>query len=324
MSGSHAQIGLGLAALGRPAYINLGHGEDVHGVTAPDALEARCHEVLDAAWGAGVRYFDAARGYGRAEAFLKDWLDDRRIEPGTLTVASKWGYAYTANWDPNADVHERKDHSAAHLEQQWALTRAHLWEYLDIYQIHSATLDTGVLQDPAVIERLAALRDDRGLRIGLSLSGAEQSAALDAALEVRAGGRRLFEVVQATANLLERSVVPALERARAAGLTVVVKEGLANGRLAGRDASGRSPEVQAALAEAARAEVAPPDAVALAALLAQPWADVVLSGASTVAQLESNLRARDVTPERARALWASTSPEAPEAYWAHRKTFAWT
>ena len=62
--------GLGLAALGRPGYINLGHAADLHADYDVAAMEGRAHAVLDAAHAAGVRYFDAARSYGRAEEFL--------------------------------------------------------------------------------------------------------------------------------------------------------------------------------------------------------------------------------------------------------------
>jgi aryl-alcohol dehydrogenase-like predicted oxidoreductase len=55
------RLGLGLAALGRPAYINLGHAEDLPADRGVDALERRAHLVLDAAYEAGIRYFDAAR-----------------------------------------------------------------------------------------------------------------------------------------------------------------------------------------------------------------------------------------------------------------------
>ena len=55
------QIGLGLAALGRPAYINIGRTEDLGGDRSVEALERRCHEMLDAAYKSGVRYVDAAR-----------------------------------------------------------------------------------------------------------------------------------------------------------------------------------------------------------------------------------------------------------------------
>ena len=71
------RIGLGLAALGRPAYINLGRDADLPADRDVDVMERRCHAVLDAAYGAGIRYFDAARSYGLAEAFLGRWLRAR-------------------------------------------------------------------------------------------------------------------------------------------------------------------------------------------------------------------------------------------------------
>ena len=74
-------IGLGLAALGRPGYLNLGHGDDLGADRTVAGLERRCHEVLDAAYEKGVRHLDAARSYGRAEEFLASWLETRGIGP---------------------------------------------------------------------------------------------------------------------------------------------------------------------------------------------------------------------------------------------------
>jgi aryl-alcohol dehydrogenase-like predicted oxidoreductase len=54
-----SRIGLGLAALGRPAYINLGRQRDLGAYRSVAELERRCHEMLDAAYAAGIRYFDA-------------------------------------------------------------------------------------------------------------------------------------------------------------------------------------------------------------------------------------------------------------------------
>ena len=61
-------------------------------------MRERCFSVLDAAWAGGVRYFDAARSYGRAEEFLSAWLAARDISPADVVVGSKWGYRYTADW----------------------------------------------------------------------------------------------------------------------------------------------------------------------------------------------------------------------------------
>src|SRR5262252_8125896 len=88
------RIGLGLAAVGRPGYLNLGHGTDLPATRTVDELRQRAWELLDAAYAAGVRYVDVARSYGRAEEFLAGWLDGH---PDAV-VGSKWGYTYTAGW----------------------------------------------------------------------------------------------------------------------------------------------------------------------------------------------------------------------------------
>lgn len=91
-------MGLGLAALGRPGYINLGHNDDLNHNHDVTAMETQAHAVLDAAWEAGIRYFDAARSYGKAEEFLSSWLATRNIAGSAVSIASKWGYTYTADW----------------------------------------------------------------------------------------------------------------------------------------------------------------------------------------------------------------------------------
>ncbi|HSL58309.1 MAG TPA: aldo/keto reductase [Acidimicrobiales bacterium] len=305
-------LGLGTAALGRPGYLNLGHGLDVDGVRDPAGLERRLHEVLDTAVTAGVTYVDTARSYGRGEEFVARWLQ-RRPATGAITVGSKWGYRYVADWQVDVDVHEVKDHSLGHLDHQWAETRTWLGDRVDLYQIHSATLDSGVLTDDAVLDRLAELRHD-GVAIGLTTSGPGQADTIRAALEVRRGGDRLFDTVQATWNLLEPSAGPALAEAADAGLGVIVKEAVANGRL-----TARVPALAARLTDGVRHSA---DAVAIAAVLAQPWASVVLSGAATADQLVSNLGALDAADVDIDRL--TDLAETPDEYWHRRSTLRWT
>ena len=321
------RIGLGLAALGRPGYQNVGHGADIGPDASVDALRRRTHEVLDAAWAGGVRYFDVARSYGRAEEFLASWIAARGIGHNELTVGSKWGYRYTADWRVQADVHEVKDHSVEALRQQLAESHRHLGDYLGLYQIHSAMLESGVLEDARVLDELARLRDD-GIRVGLSLSGPRQKETLSRALAIERGRRSLFESVQATWNLLEPSAGDALTEAHAAGVGVIVKEALANGHLAGRmDPSGATTpyaDAERVLAAEARRLDVSADALALAVALAQPWADCVLSGAARVEHIESNLTALSLSVptevlDRLRGLAVP-----PTDYWAQRATSTWT
>jgi aryl-alcohol dehydrogenase-like predicted oxidoreductase len=304
-----AEIGLGLAALGRPGYINLGHGRDIHDI-AVERMERAAHDVLDAAYEDGVRAFDAARSYGRAEAFLGSWLERRELAPGDVQVSSKWGYSYTAGWRVDVDEHEVKELTAAQLRRQWRETSELLGDHVSLYQIHSATIDSGVLDDREVRAELAALRE-RGVRIGLTVTGAHQAETIERALAT--GG---FDSVQATWNLHERAAAGALPTAHEAGLYVMVKEALANGRLTAR---GGDP----ALTRAARDRGATEDALALSAALAQPWADLVLSGAATVGQLRSNLAARELDWDDELEQRLAGLVEEPAAYWAARAELAW-
>jgi len=303
------RLGLGLAALGRPGYLNVGHGADLGADRSVDALRARSFEVLDAAYAGGVRYLDAARSYGRGEEFLGAWLRDR--DPRDVVVGSKWGYVYTADWQVDADPPEVKHHDVETFRRQLEETRANLGDRLALYQIHSATPDSGVLENDAVLEALAGLRAE-GVAIGLSTSGTSQGETLDRAL-----GLDLFDAAQVTWNLHERAAGPALARAHDAGLGVIVKEALANGRLATRDA-------HPALVAVADRLGASPDAVALAAVLAQPFVDVVLSGAATTGAVRSNLAAADLELDAAALAELDVLEEDSAAYWTARGEMAWT
>src|SRR5438094_464578 len=90
-------IGFGLAAVGRPGYITLGRDHDLGQDRSVEALERRAHELLSAAYDAGIRYFDAARSYGFAERFLSSWLQQRGLSPNEVTVGRNWGIPMLAN-----------------------------------------------------------------------------------------------------------------------------------------------------------------------------------------------------------------------------------
>ena len=312
-----SRIGLGLAALGRPAYITGGREDDLPDRSV-DGLRARTFSMLDAAYDSGIRYFDAARSYGLAEEFLGGWLAARGY--ADAVCGSKWGYRYTGGWRLDADRQEVKEHSLAMFTQQLAQTRAALGDRLALYQVHSLTPESGLLDDRELLAALARLRAE-GVMIGLTTSGPGQADTLRRALQATVDGRPLFSVAQVTWNLLEPSVAPAAAEAAAAGWTILIKEALANGRLApgprGGGAAGHAgAATEMAVLAAARGVTA--DAIAIAAALANPWASVVLSGAVTARQLQTNLTALSVGD-----LPQLDLAEPPGAYWESRATRPW-
>jgi aryl-alcohol dehydrogenase-like predicted oxidoreductase len=319
-----AGFGLGFAALGRPGYVTLNHARDLGGSYDPSAMEAHAHTVLDAAFEAGIRYVDAARSYGRAEDFVASWLRTRKIAPSDIVIASKWGYTYTAGWSTSAQQHEIKDHSLAAFERQFAESYERLGRYLSLYQIHSVTADGKTLEDDALIDAIARLRE-KGIRAGLSVSGAGQDVAIQRALAVRRDGERVFDSVQATWNLFERGAESALTDAHAAGMKVVVKESLANGRLTHENRSDDdffSPRLARvrAVAESRGTTI---EKLALAAALARPWADIVLTGAATAEQIHSSTAAAEVVYDAELEEQLRPMAIASDDYWRARTSFRW-
>jgi len=319
-----AQLGLGMAALGRPGYVTLTHATDLGGELDPAAMESHAHEVLDAAYDSGIRYYDMARSYGKAEDFFSSWLKKRGLKQGELKVASKWGYTYTAGWSTRAERHEVKDHSLATFSRQFGESMQRLDGYLSLYQIHSVTADSRTFDDDELIDAIARAKE-KGLRMGFSTSGPGQSIAIRRSLEIERDGRRVFDSVQATWNLLERGAETALLEARAAGMSVVIKEALANGRLTH---ANRSDDAVLAPGIAEIREIADQtgttiEMLAMAAALARPWATIVLSGAATVDQLKANAAASGLDfdsdlEEQLRGVAVN-----PNDYWRARSGFNW-
>lgn len=310
---SPASLGIGLAALGRPAYLTSGRGADLGDNRSVEAMRQRTAEVLDAAYAAGIRYIDAARSYGRAEEFLAAWLA-ARPEVTDVTIASKWGYRYVGEWRMDGDVHEIKDHSVESFEAQLDETRRHLGGSLSVYQVHSVTVDSPALTDPHLHRELARLRTS-GVRIGLSTSGPRQAEAVRRAMDVDVDGEPLFTVVQSSWNLLEPSVGPALAEAASRGASVVIKECLANGRLVD--------DARAADLTRQRGIALDLDVVAMASALSQPWANYVLTGAVTVGQIARNAQAAAVAESGDLLDLSDALAEEPSAYWSARSRRAW-
>ena len=190
----------------------------------------RAHAVLDAAYAAGRALLRRrpllrpGRGVPRARG-----LPSGASARAAVSVGSKWGYTYTAGWRLDADVNEVKDltrrrRCAARRQETRALsaTRSAL------YQIHSATVDSGVLEDRCGARRAGAAARRGGLVHRAVADGPR------AGRDVSGRWSRRLRRVQATWNLLEPSAGPALAAAHEAGLGVIIKEAVANGRLTDR------------------------------------------------------------------------------------------
>jgi aryl-alcohol dehydrogenase-like predicted oxidoreductase len=186
-------------------------------------------------------------------------------------------------------------------------------------------VESGCLDDAALLAALVAGRRSRAYRaLGLTLSGPASAQALELALTARVDGERVFDTVQATFNCLESSLAPLLAAAHEAGLGVIAKETLANGRLTAGNDRPEDAELRARLRAIGRGLGGrATDQVALAFVLAHPFVDVALSGAATAAQLASHLAALAIALDApARAALAALA-EPPDRYWSTRARLPW-
>jgi len=205
-------------------------------------------------------------------------------------------------------------------------TTTYVGEYINLYQIHSATFDSGVLTDTRVHEALAKCKSERGWNIGLSVSGPQQNDIIRTAMTVTTqDGNRLFDSVQCTYNVLEQKPHDALVEASSSGMDVIIKEGLANGRAL------RHPFLTDACRRWGGGDNAlvTPDQLALACVLAQPFSPRVLSGAVTPEQLESNCKAVNLVDrlvegegDLLREIMKGCVMDS-EDYWSERSDLSW-
>lgn len=311
------QIGLGTAAIGRPKYINIKQ-TDMEVSFSVDKFIEKGNQVLDEAYNRGVRFFDTSPGYGLAEELLASWLQ-KKNDPN-IVVSTKWGYTYVANFDPNAKVHEVKEHSLEKLNQQWTFSKT-LLPNLKIYQIHSATLDTGVLDNQLILNRLNQLKKEYKLLIGLTTTGSNQLEVLQKAMEITVDGEALFGSYQSTFNILDTSILKIKDQLKQPQL--IIKEALANGRLIPNGHYPQYKNLYALLMELAKKYSVGTDAIAMRFCMENFPNGQVLSGANNKAHLQANLRANDfkLTTEEINQLYQHSI--AATDYWNERKKLEW-
>lgn len=312
-------IGLGLAALGRPEYINIRTDESID--KSEKTFKLNTLSVLDEAYKLGIRYFDTAPSYGKGEAFLQEWNNIRKHQD--IVLGTKWGYTYVANWELGYDgKHEIKEHSLDKLLEQWQVSKAML-PNLKYYQVHSATFDSGILENEGVLNQLHQIKKATDLKIGITTSGSNQKDVIEAALKIKVGNDVLFDSFQVTYNVFEQSTFSILEEVLSQGKKVIIKEALANGRVFQNNKFKHYNEVYKVLELLSKKYNVGVDAIALRFVIDSLNPTYVLSGASNKIQLTENLKALDFSLSQAEFQLIQTLKVSANAYWNERNTLHW-
>jgi aryl-alcohol dehydrogenase-like predicted oxidoreductase len=310
------KIGLGTAAIGRPEYINL--RKNPQRFKDLKDFKSQGLQVLETAYNQGIRYFDTAPGYGMAEDLILEWL--RKTNYKDVEIATKWGYKYMAAFKPKASVHEIKEHTLQLLNEQWKTSRK-LMPNLSTLQIHSATFETGVLENLDILEQLHEIKTTHDLKIGLTSSGTNQNQVLKFALDIQVKGSPLFDVFQVTYNILEQSLISIQKNL--IGKRLIIKEALANGRLLPYAEYPNYKSLYKVIEDLAIKYNTSSDAIALRFCIDSIKPFKVLSGASNPQQLTQNLAVDTFELSEDDLQLLKKFKVDSEAYWTERKNLIW-
>jgi aryl-alcohol dehydrogenase-like predicted oxidoreductase len=316
---SKTKIGLGLAALGRPEYINIREANAAD--KSKEAFMENAFSVLNFAYQHGVRYFDTAPSYGKGEEFLTNW--NSKYEYEDVSLSTKWGYTYMANWELGfSGAHEVKEHSLDKLIEQWQVSKK-LQPQLKIYQVHSATFESGILKNTEVLKQLNEIKKETGVQIGITASGANQSEIIEAALKVRIENEDLFDSYQVTYNIFEQSTHLILQHLLQLNKTVIIKEALANSRIFKNEKFSHYHKLYQVLDALAKKYDVGTDAIALRYVMDNLEPTYLLSGASTKEQLEQNIKAYSFKLEKEELQVLNSFKTDSQKYWKERNELSW-
>jgi aryl-alcohol dehydrogenase-like predicted oxidoreductase len=197
-------IGLGAFKIGRNAGIKYAQG---YAIPGDDAVTALLHGAIDL----GITYFDTAPAYGLSE----ERLGNAMAGVEGIVISTKVGETFE---------HGRStyDFGAAAVRRSVERSRVRLRrDVIDLVFVHSSGDDLSVIGS-GVVETLQALRQAGVVRAlgfsGKSVEGARAALAWADAIMVEY-------------HLDDQTHAPVIAEARDSGVGVIVKKGLASGRL---------------------------------------------------------------------------------------------
>ena len=204
-------VGFGAFKVGRNIGIKYEQSYDL-----PD--DATAGRLLNGVLDLGVTYIDTAPAYGLSEERIGNFLSHRRTE---FVLSTKVGERY----ENGESIYDFSDRGIRESMKQ-SLRRLRT-DVLDIVFIHAPRSDLTVINDSDAVGTLMALRD-RGLIRAIGLSGYTAQAfrgAIDWA-----------DALMLEYHCDDRTLDPVIREAAERNKIVIVKKGLASGRIAGEQA----------------------------------------------------------------------------------------
>ena len=157
----------------------------------------------------------------------------------------------------------------------------------------------------------------------MTTTGENQVEVLKRALDVHIEGTQVFDLFQVTYNCLEQSLQKISQELIQQEKTIVIKEALANGRIFKNKNYQQYSLLYKTLANLAQKYEVGIDAISLKYCAQKIPKSTILSGASTIRQLQENLKADTfmLSSQDLALLDAFKTPA--HYYWSERKKLTW-
>jgi aryl-alcohol dehydrogenase-like predicted oxidoreductase len=180
------------------------------------------------------------------------------------------------------------------------------------------TNDSPVLEDPTVLKELEEMKK-KGIEIGISTSGPDQEITIEKFLKINEK-TKLFSFLQTTINIFDQSCTAILKNASEKKINIIAKEIFSNGRLTNANKKFHQNEL-IELASIAKSVDLSLEELSYLWVYQLPFVKICLTGASTISQLENNLkclRKKDIRLPNLKSFSLDT-----QEYWSIRKSLNW-
>jgi aryl-alcohol dehydrogenase-like predicted oxidoreductase len=170
--------------------------------------------ILKAVVDAGITFIDTANDYGRSEAYIGQFLADRREE---FALATKCGCTVVPAGDHDETPHSwDRNHLLANIDDSLAKLRT---DHVDLLQLHNP--DVRSSEEHRVVDTLREIKDSGKARhIGISSTSPHLATYIEWGV---------FEAFQIPYSALERRHENLITAAHRAGAGIIVRGGVARG-----------------------------------------------------------------------------------------------
>jgi aryl-alcohol dehydrogenase-like predicted oxidoreductase len=176
--------------------------------------DEQAREILDAVLVAGITFIDTANDYGRSEAYIGQYIADRRQQ---YVLATKCGCSMIPAGDKDETPHTwHREHLLGNIDDSLAKMRT---DHVDLLQLHNPSVEQA--EENKLVDTLREIQSTGKTRlIGVSATSPHLATYIE---------WNVFDAFQIPYSALERRHENLITKAHKAGAGTIIRGGVARG-----------------------------------------------------------------------------------------------